>query len=205
MDLDFNQLPIPDWGLACPVCRYALNGLPTHRCPECGTDIDVPSLIRTWTRLRAPTYRGDERPVPDWGLECGHCRAALAGMTGDACNVCGAALAGSLAPPRQDWFVVEPWHLGGLSPAVLLQVVEGELIPHYQSNEQGVYQIYFGSRPLDQRVRVSREFYYDLLAGLAARRKQRAQRPAGAPRVCPNCEETSPPDFEVCWQCGGAL
>jgi hypothetical protein len=29
--------------------------------------------------------------------------------------------------------------------------------------------------------------------------------PTGPDRACPNCNETNPPAFEVCWQCGTDL
>ncbi len=28
----------------CPICRYSIEGLPTHRCPECGSDTRDPAL-----------------------------------------------------------------------------------------------------------------------------------------------------------------
>lgn len=33
---DPDALPVPDFGLKCKRCGYALAGLPEHRCPECG-------------------------------------------------------------------------------------------------------------------------------------------------------------------------
>ena len=69
MDIDLNTLPIPDWGLICPKCRYPLVGLPAHRCPECGTEFDMADVVQTWHRLRDPRFTGHELPLPDFGLQ----------------------------------------------------------------------------------------------------------------------------------------
>lgn len=37
--------------LACPKCGYALHGLPTHTCPECGLNFD-PEVLRWRVRYR---------------------------------------------------------------------------------------------------------------------------------------------------------
>lgn len=38
--------PIPDVGLRCPKCRYALAGLLVPRCPECGYEVDLDQLFK---------------------------------------------------------------------------------------------------------------------------------------------------------------
>ena len=72
-DVDLGRLPIPDWDLTCPNCRYALKFLPQHRCPECGTVFEMEEVVTTWARVREPGYCGDELPVPDFGLSCERC------------------------------------------------------------------------------------------------------------------------------------
>ncbi|RMF77629.1 MAG: hypothetical protein D6744_11140, partial [Planctomycetota bacterium] len=67
MELDVWQLPIPDWGLTCPRCRYPLRGLPSHRCPECGTDLDMEKLVEPWSRIREPRFDGTQLPIPNFG------------------------------------------------------------------------------------------------------------------------------------------
>ena len=37
---------------ACEVCRYAVAGLSTHRCPECGTDLRVTGIITPAMEIR---------------------------------------------------------------------------------------------------------------------------------------------------------
>lgn len=53
MEFDPEQLPVPDLGLTCRHCGYALNGLTRHRCPECGHDFTLDEFIP----------RGDFPPV----------------------------------------------------------------------------------------------------------------------------------------------
>ncbi len=42
---DAHALPIPDLGLRCLKCGYALAGLPEHRCPECGRRVNLDEHI----------------------------------------------------------------------------------------------------------------------------------------------------------------
>ncbi len=45
MSFDLYKLPMPDLGLRCISCGYPLAALPSHRCPECGTDVDFEAYI----------------------------------------------------------------------------------------------------------------------------------------------------------------
>ena len=56
MPVDLNQLPIPDWGLRCPTCSYLLKGLPSHRCPECGTQLPMAGLVHVGMHAAADRY-----------------------------------------------------------------------------------------------------------------------------------------------------
>jgi len=43
--VDPEHFPEKDFPLYCPVCEYLLRGLPSERCPECGTPFDRGSLL----------------------------------------------------------------------------------------------------------------------------------------------------------------
>jgi len=43
--VDPESFPEKDFPLFCPVCDYMLRGLPTERCPECGTPFDRGRLL----------------------------------------------------------------------------------------------------------------------------------------------------------------
>lgn len=43
--VDPDCFPEKDFPLFCPVCDYMLRGLPTERCPECGTPFDRGRLL----------------------------------------------------------------------------------------------------------------------------------------------------------------
>ncbi|MBX3395538.1 MAG: hypothetical protein KF841_09230 [Phycisphaerae bacterium] len=61
MEFDPAALPIPDLGLNCIGCGYSLKGLPSHRCPECGREIDLEQHI---PRGDFPAVILDGREVP---------------------------------------------------------------------------------------------------------------------------------------------
>jgi hypothetical protein len=124
MDVDLTQLPIPDWGLTCPECFYPLKGLPSHRCPECGTTLDMPSLVHTWTRLRAPRFTGEELPLPDFGLHCKRCDAPLVGATEHRCGACDTPFDIYAGYPTQPWFVLDKQLCGDL-PVAGVQALAG--------------------------------------------------------------------------------
>ncbi len=201
MDVDFRQLPVPDWGLVCPRCSYPLVGLPDNRCPECGTTFDVPSLIRSWTRMRAPRYTGREFPVPDFGLRCSACGAALCGSSEPRCPGCGAAFELAKSRPRDAWFVVDPHDV----PAMALEALLADaLIPYLRQNPVGAVEVYMGSKVGSSRLLAPAEFYFDVLALVQQARRSRDVASEAAQRewTCAGCGAGSPDHFEICWQCG---
>jgi len=206
MDIDLNQLPIPDWGLACPQCGYPLRGLPSHRCPECGTEFDVPSMIRPWTRLRDPRYHGDELPVPDFGLRCGGCHGPLAGATSPACPHCRRPFdLPGLRPPGA-WFVLDRTIAGPLPMAGVISLLASEAVPYLPAQEKSLAEIYAGQNILVERVRLPSEFFFDVLWLLRRARVELAYQRAVGGRYdwrCPQCREENPGSFDVCWNCGG--
>ena len=198
MEIDLWQLPIPDWGLVCPHCRYALCGLPSHRCPECGGKLDMDEIVRTWTRLREPWFDGTQLPIPDFGFACNGCGLPLAGWKQFVCPVCGAAADVAGRIPAGNWSLVDD-PLGGLSP-----LLAAEHVPHTQAVGSAVRDIYMGSNIVTRRLSVPREFYLD-----ASYILQRAEQKVQAIRAlndtaewhCKACGESSPIHFEVCWNC----
>lgn len=204
MDIDVNQLPIPDFGLTCPQCEYPLRGLPAHRCPECGAALDIPSLIRPWTRLRPPHYTGADRPLPDFGLLCDTCETPLAGALDDACGACGRSFdLDALAPPRQ-WFILDAALAGPLPIPGVQALLAEENVPHVPVTEKSVAEIYGGHGVLSDRLRVPSEFFFEVLWLLAQAKRdaQAARDRAGQDDwTCTNCGEENPGNFDVCWNC----
>jgi len=204
MEIDLQQLPIPDWGMTCPHCQYPLRGLPEHRCPECGLALVMEDLVKPWTRLRAPHFTGAERPLPDFGLRCQHCGAPLAGAEGAVCAVCGAQFDLAALRPRGDWFVLDSGLARELPIPGLQALLANELVPHFQVNEQGLQEIYGGQSMTVTRLRVPTEFYFDVLWLIArARRSVQAIRSGhvGPPWACSVCGEENPGNFDMCWSC----
>jgi hypothetical protein len=191
MDIDPNQLPIPDWGLECPRCRYLLKGLPTHRCPECGTEVHVPSLIRPWTPLRPPRFSGNELPLPDFGLTCDACGGPLVGAATHACVYCGEPFDPQALRPPGKWFILRAETCAGLAmPAV----------------QKSAFEILGGYSILFTRFRIPTEFYFEVLWLLQRTRQElaEARRPRRAkPWTCPGCGQRNPGNFEICWNCEG--
>ncbi|MCK4342994.1 MAG: hypothetical protein KAY37_14870, partial [Phycisphaerae bacterium] len=206
MDIDLQKLPIPDWGLVCPSCGYQLQGLPGHRCPECGEIIDLPDLVRPWTRLRAPRFTGDESPLPDFGLTCGECGDPLLGAKDGLCPHCGAPFdLNGLKPPRE-WFLLDSELCGELPIPGVQALLASEGVPHVEVREKSAIEIYGGQSVFANRLRVASEFFFEVLWLL-----QRAQAEMETARAlgesaqwrCSNCGEENPGHFDVCWNCEG--
>ena len=204
MDIALNTLPIPDWGLLCPTCRYRLKGLPSHRCPECGTDLDIPSLIRPWTRLRPPRFTGEELPLPDFGLECGKCGGLLAGAPARACTDCGETFDPQASRPPREWFILDAILCGSLPiPAVQL-LMANETVPHVPVDEKSIGEIFGGHNVLYDRLRAPSEFYFEVLWLLQrAKREMEQVRTTGSRHdwKCSHCGEENPGHFDICWKC----
>ncbi len=202
--VDIRQLPIPDWGLACPSCRYPLRGLPEHRCPECGTRFDIRDLIRPWTRLRPPRLTGDELPLPDFGLTCEHCRAPLAGARERRCPVCGTPFDLSPRRPAGEWFVLEQFACRPLPIPGLEALLGAEQVPHIPMSESTVRELYTGGSPLPMRLRIAGEFYFEVLWLIQQVRREMAAARGRPAWRCPQCGEENPGNFDVCWNCAAA-
>ncbi|TWT45844.1 Double zinc ribbon [Phycisphaerae bacterium RAS1] len=206
MDIDLNELPIPDWNLVCPTCGYPLRGLPEHRCPECGTRFSVPELLRSWTCVRPPRYTGGELPVPNFGLCCASCCGALAGATAPLCPQCQAPFDLRAGRPRAEWFAVEPWMCFGLALPMVEALLDREYIPCVVRENRSFADIYIGSPTLSVQVFVHRDFYFDVLwlnrheSDEIARRRAESDRPW----KCPACGEICPRHFDICWSCQSA-
>ena len=207
MDVDLQQLPIPDWGLLCPSCRYPLKGLPRHRCPECGLQFDINELIRSWTRLREPRFTGQELPVPDFGLTCGTCGEPLTGAESCACPHCHAGFDLAAQQPPTPWFVLDRDLCGDVPIPTLQVLLAAEDLPHVPVKEKTLSEIYMGQSMTITRLRVPTEFFFETLWLIrhaqvemeAARTLGRAQR-----WPCGQCGEENPGNFELCWNCGEA-
>jgi len=205
MQVDLDQLPIPDWGLLCPNCRYPLKGLPSHRCPECGRNFDIRRLVRPWTRLRAPRFTGKELPLPDFGLVCRACGTALAGATRHQCPTCAEPFDPLALQPATEWFVLDARACAPLHILVVQDLLTSEQIPYIPADEASLRELLAGRSLFQNRLRVSSEFFFEVLWLLAAARRElytaRRRRAAGEWH-CPYCRQANPGHFEICWNCG---
>lgn len=203
MDIDLYQLPIPGWDIRCPTCGYALAGLPSHRCPECGTKFDVRELVQTWTRLREPRFTGAELPVPDFGLACPECGEPAAGWGSRSCPACGRVVRVADWLPSGKWFLIDQ-HMAGKVPLAAIEAVLGaELVPYMHVRDTPTREIMMGPRAIGARLRVPCEFFFDtcwLIQQVTAESARvRADRPADW--VCEACGERVPGHFDLCWNC----
>ena len=197
MEIDLNQLPIPDWGLVCPSCGYALRGLPSHRCPECGLQFDLPTILPTYARVREPRFTGRELPVPDFGLDCPECGAKLAGARSRVCPVCGELFDPAEFVPIREWFPVRFENPDEGEPQALAAILDEHYIPYLLDDRNSAFRSW-------SSLRVSREFFFDYL--WLVQRAVRLRLPAAETIPdwqCPGCSEENPATFEVCWSCGG--
>jgi rubrerythrin len=204
VDIDLEQLPIPNWGLVCPQCGYLLQGLPQHRCPECGAAFSVEDLVRPWTRLRSPRFTGHESPLPDFGLMCATCGQALAGAREHTCPHCGAPFDPEHRRPPETWFVLDARLCGQLPIPCVQALLTTEGVPNFPVTERTVGQIYGGQSIVLAGLRVPSEFYFEVLWLIRrARIDMAAARAAGEQNQwrCPQCGEENPAHFEVCWHC----
>lgn len=203
MDIDLNQLPIPDWGVECPRCRYPLVGLPSHRCPECSLEFDMGEVVQTWHRLRPPRFTGHEDPFPDYGLFCRRCSEPLAGARGGVCAHCGRKFDPDDFLPKKSWRLINPSLYGGVSAAALAPILAAERIPHIYAANETVREVFGISNLVDARVMIPKEFYFDALWLIKekadALRQVREQAPTNW--RCATCGHDVPGHFEICWNC----
>jgi len=208
-DIDIYALPIPDFGLHCPDCDYALVGLPQHRCPECGLSFDMADLVRPYTVLRPPETTGDELPMPDFGLRCPDCAEPLAGAERHECPACGRRFSMDEFRSGRDWVIVF-----NSADAVQLSfarlVLRDNLVPTLATEDEFRKAIgAVGLKGLGPRIEVPRAFFFEaklILRREAARiEAARADGTAEQERDCPHCGEPNPLTFELCWNCGGQM
>ena len=203
VDIDLNTLPIPDWGLICPKCRYPLVGLPLHRCPECGTEFRMSDVVKPWHRLREPRFTGHELPFPDFGLRCRNCQEPLAGARTRQCQNCGTRFDPRALRPSKEWFVVDRVVCGDVPLGVAEALFGTERVPHLRSSAKGVAQIYGVSQVIGVPLLVPREFYFEVLWLIRqATLEMQQTREHPAPEwACPKCGAAVPGNFDVCWRC----
>lgn len=200
VDVDLEQLPIPRWNLQCRGCGYVLNGLPEHRCPECGRPVIMGELVQTWTHLREPVFDGGELPFPDFGLTCSTCDAPLAGATEHHCPSCQALFNPQASVPQGEWYKIPPAMLEDLPAQVVELTLAEDLIPYVRRERRDLSHIYGVSPHAEAHFEIPRAFYFDLLAALRRQHLATAD-PSGPDWTCPNCQEPNPPTFQVCWNC----
>lgn len=203
-DIDLDQLPVPDWGLNCPKCRYPLRGLPGHTCPECGRAFKPEELVHSWTRLRDPRLSGGELPLPDFGVVCAACGMALAGAKARCCPVCGAAFEPLSWRPAGVWFVIDGALAGGLPMPLVEMLLSTEAIPYLVYDGRTVVDIYTGGSALGSKLLAASEFWYDFREAVTRTRREMTidrQRQGASAWRCGGCGETVPAHFEICWNC----
>ncbi len=206
VEIALNQLPVPDWDLVCPQCSYPLRGLPEHRCPECGAALDIATIVKPWNRLRPPRFTGAERPLPDYGLHCGTCARPLAGAPGNDCPACHAPFDLEALRPLQEWFVLDGTMCQPLPVPGVQGLLLAEYVPHYPVGERSATELYTGHGSLYDRLRVAREFYFEVL-WLIERTRRELEEARSNPRPawhCGACGERNPGNFELCWNCEAA-
>jgi rubrerythrin len=205
MEVDLNQLPIPAWGLNCPKCRYLLDGLPAHRCPECGTAFNVADLTGTWTHLRPPRFSGAELPIPDFGFTCRGCQQPVAGWTSRTCPTCSAVFDPAAERPDGAWFHADEEFCAPLLPPLVEMLAAANQIPYVLSEERSVAALYMG-RLGPPRLMISTAFFFELLHLIREESLRMAAGATVAPQewTCPGCGESVPGNFDVCWSCQAA-
>jgi len=203
IDIDLNRLPIPDWGLRCPKCRYPLVGLPEHRCPECGGAFRMEEVVKPWHRLREPRFTGHELPLPDFGLRCRACGQPLAGASARRCPACGAPFDPEAIRPRRHWFLVDQELCGEVPLAGLEALLAAERVPYTRAHGKLLSEIYGVTQPIGSRLLVPREFFFELLWLIRRASAEIARVRQEPPQewVCPGCGEAVPGHFELCWNC----
>jgi predicted amidophosphoribosyltransferase len=203
MEIDLDHLPIPDWGVLCPKCRYPLVGLPSHRCPECGTKLDMGEIVKTWHRLRDPRFTGHELPQPDFGLLCDACHQPLAGTTTFQCPSCGVAFDPEAIRPRRKWFLVDQIMCSDVALASLEALLGTEHVPYMHASGKLLAEIFGFRRIVGSPLLAPREFYFEVLWLIrqAAQELQHVRQQPGERWTCANCGEKVPNHFDVCWNC----
>lgn len=205
MEVDLHQLPVPAWGLRCPKCQYLLDGLPDHRCPECGTSFDTAAVAGTWTQVRPPQFTGHELPIPDFGLTCLGCEVAIAGWPTHTCPTCGTLFNPDAERPAEKWFHADEGFCRPLLPPVVEMLAEANQVPFVLSEEKTVAALYMG-RVAPPRLMIMSAFFFEVLHLIRTEAQKIAAAAATADGDwrCGQCGEESPPNFDACWNCQAA-
>lgn len=169
MEVDLHQLPIPSWNLSCPSCGYCVNGLTSHRCPECGREFDMSVMVPTHARLRDPTFTGEESPLLDFGLRCHSCDRPLIGAEDGLCPHCATAFDPTALLPSEPWFGVPAWMRYGVPVEIVALMLDDAFVPYIARHAQNAFVA--GSMQLS----VASEFFFDLLY-LTRQRSESANR-----------------------------
>lgn len=154
---DPNALPVPDLGLVCKGCGYALCGLEDHVCPKCGQRFTLQEYIP----------KGDFPQL----IADGHFVRAT----------------------DQIVDLLYRYHIPYIEQIDPLSQVFGVL---GASVDRGPY------------LCVPRECFLEAV-DLLRRHQLGEPLPTSPPKdhqhppwPCPSCQETNPPNFEICWKCG---
>lgn len=165
-----------------------------------------------------PFFTGFELPVPDFGLLCSACEYPLHGLTRRVCPECGtefdpARILGD-EPTLQACLVNSE-----VEHAMAASALQARSVPHVLESPDPLAQTFgvsLGRRRNVGRVMVPREFYFDALFWL--RRSTETDPPvefsqepdadatdANSSRdwLCPQCRESVPGEFDMCWNCCG--
>ncbi len=197
MIVDIHQLPIPEWHLRCPKCGYLLNGLPSHRCAECGDSLDMDAIIPTWARLREPRFTGEELPLPDFGLYCNNCDAPLAGARQRECPSCHEPFEPMRSRPTKAWFVADTMIDEKIAPQLIAMMLEREFVPYVLEETQNPV-----TGSLSWSLRIMSDFYFEFLWLLRCRLHEMEDVTTLSDWQCQSCDNENPASFETCWHCG---
>ncbi|RJP33897.1 MAG: hypothetical protein C4547_11575 [Phycisphaerales bacterium] len=207
ISIDLYQLPIPAWNLPCPKCGYCLNGLPSHRCPECGQHLDMEAIVPTHARLREPAWTGTELPLPDFGLHCDSCGAPLAGAVQRRCPACGRPFSPFDFRPDGEWIALSGC-VDTLPPTSLIaDRLADQYVPHVVLGRENVSELFgltSAGPGLGESIYVPADFYFDVLALVRAWAAESGSGDAADKRSewsCAECGEFNPSHFELCWNC----
>jgi hypothetical protein len=196
---EYKQLPIPNWlELECPRCSYPLQGLPRHRCAECGFDFNIDLLMNDDVPRRPPELTPETRPVPELGLSCGTCGESLTGAMGHTCPACQAPFDLNDAIDRAKWSVllVRP---SQQEASALSLVLRNEGIPFRYGQQPLATIMGMNSIGRGGHLKVRRDYFLDALHLLATHLGNNSQN--DAEWICPRCEEHVPAHFDICWNC----
>jgi len=160
-------------------------------------------VVKPWHRLRDPLYDGREDPLPDYGVNCDDCQGPLVGARRERCPHCRAAFDLRSRLPKRNWFNIDRYVCGEMTPAVLQPMLAAEYVPHMPVRDKSVAEIYGGSNIVEVCLTAPLDFYFDVLHLIRAAAKKIDQVRA-TPREtwrCTGCGSRVPAHFDICWSC----